>query len=232
MVSRHGRQTNQVAQRDFRCQHCGTTFSIQGGSEIKLLFALVLGGPAAMVIMTTLPLLILQPRSELMILGIIVCLFGALFLLAAWTLASPGLTKLLRPKVKAAAIPPIRYPRPDYLRRCTCGAWAAVSAVKATSVNGIRPGTDYTYSCDQCGNEFEIPTPGVIVAMALAGLLLTPFLFVFAALVASGTVTWLTGVITAGIGLFGASAVWLALDGSLKRWSRHPEDRTELPGEI
>ncbi|MEN0067770.1 MAG: hypothetical protein AAGA48_36915 [Myxococcota bacterium] len=230
---RMGFTTNAVAQLDYRCQHCGTPFGIQSLAEIRLIAAAILAMPLLGVLSAwvSIPFAEMSETTEpyrwLSFLGIGFILFGVGGMV--WSFVRPGLTKLRHPKVPDARVPPLRYPRPYRLRRCTCGAWAAVSKVEATTINGIRMSTDRTFHCHECGNEFTVVQPFTMFLMGAIGLALTPFGAILLLFLAMGQADLGTVCCTGGPAVLGLFGLWSAFTGARDRWFRHPLDPDEPP---
>lgn len=234
-VRRMGITTNAVAQTDYRCQECGTPFTLQSMAEVKAVFAAILGLPLLGItsLWLGMPFATMSESTE-PLRWVMVGLIG-LVVIGGWGavigFGRPLWTKIRHPKVDGAPVPALRYPRAHRLRRSSAGAWAQVTKVEATTINGIRMGTDLTYTCHESGEEFTIVTPFSMFVMGAVGLVLTPFVAValFGLVSGADLTTLCCAGVPGAIGLFGLG---YALTGARDRWLRHPEDRDEPPLEL
>lgn len=76
------------------------------------------------------------------------------------------------PIVPDAAIPPLRFDRPQTRRRCgKCGGTAELVDIMRHNTNGMPAGTERQYQCPQCGNTFITESTSGIVSNMIGALL-------------------------------------------------------------
>lgn len=232
-IRRFGNVTNEVSQTYYRCQACGTPFVIRGMAELGVVLGLLVAFPLSGLVLTWLAIPFnafpddaAGLRWPLFFgLGFVLVVFGSMVV----GFVLPGIQKLQRPKVPGASVPPLRYLRPHRLRRCTCGALAAVSKVETTRINGILTSTEKTYSCHECAEQFTVVQPFSLVVVGLMGLVTAPVGLVGLAAVAAGSIDVGTLLCTGTPTVFGLFAFWWVITGARDRWLRHPEDLDEPP---